>query len=333
KNASIADVAAEISKQTGNIITTQNWGGVRPVTLDVVDQPFWAVLDDACRQAGVLPQSNMPRPNQIGLSLFPDSQYGQDAIYLDHGPIHLHLSQVTHQSFLTFPGKPRDYCTLQLDGLWEPRLNLMCYSTVGVPDTAVDDKGNSLVPPPGSTIGDPRNYYSGAASPDQFLQYPNPAWGNQQISFAVQIAIPPNAGNRIAKISGSFKFWMAENFEPVTVSDTAPPNRNALAFQTLNDGAKVFAWRQQNQVSILIPGDSGSQWSEQPFHRFRLTGKDSAGNIIHFYNSGGGSWSNNVWVGFFNSNNNAGFMNLKVEYADNVKEIDIPYQFANLPLP
>ncbi|HUB25573.1 MAG TPA: hypothetical protein VL992_09085 [Tepidisphaeraceae bacterium] len=331
KNATIASVAAEISKQTGNPITTQNFGyynGVKPVTLNVVNKPFWSVLDDACQQAGLAPQLN-----QKSISLYPNSGYGRDCRIVDSGPIHLCLTQVTHSSYLTFPGQAPDYCVLNFNGMYEPRLDLLYYSTVGFPDKAVDDKGNSLVPPANSPMGDPRNYVYVRQNPNQLMQYPNPNpnYGNQQINFAVQIFVPPDAGHRIAKISGNFKFWMAEKYDSVTVANAPPANRNSVDYQTLDNGARVYAWQQGGNICVMVPHQSSQGWDYSIFQTIRVTFEDASGNVQYAY-SGGGSGDNNTLTGYFYSSSGR-IRNPKVEYPDKIEEIDIPYSFTNLPLP
>jgi len=206
---------------------------------------------------------------------------------------------------------------------------------VAAPDAAVDENGKSLAPAAGMLLGDPQLDIN-ANDPNRYTRAPdqNFGGGDQNFSFDIQLAVPPGAGRRLTKASGVFKFWIAQKYEAVTIAANRSNPANTT-YQTLENGKSVAAWRQGDNAVCVATSMTGGTFDWQAFQRdsvmYRVTGTDPSGNTIHARFGGGGEFDNQHTLTYLFFQENV--TNTKVEVAEQVKEIDEPYQFADLPLP
>lgn len=141
----------ELSAQSKYILEAKLDGATPEpqVTLDLVDQPYWTVLREICRQTGM----GNPRSDRIKLSLSPDPTFASRPA-ADLGPFLITTSRVQQIEAMKFGGavaadtKPIRQLSLQLVTYVDPAVPLFRYCATPEIIEAVDEKGHSLAPPP-----------------------------------------------------------------------------------------------------------------------------------------------------------------------------------------
>lgn len=156
----IRDAVSQLAKASGYKIQIQPGMFIQPiVSVSAVDAPFWQVFDKICAQGGLVLQQHYDASQ--GLIL-----YNQNAIvpFVDYrGPFRLSASGFQFNKSLSFATLPRntvgtgtrsEQLSMSFNVVAEPKLPLLGLGQPKV-TTAVDDQGQSLVPP---LLG--RNYES-----------------------------------------------------------------------------------------------------------------------------------------------------------------------------
>jgi len=200
----LEQVVAEINRQVrGSPISypRENWNNTPgpTVTLHVRRQPLWAVLRSICEQTGTLDIS--PGDNGIRLSLGCGALTRAPAAV--SGPLLIVASRITHQKSVEFTqGAQRssDFA-VHFTALAEPKLKIMPGAASVRLTEAVDDRGNSLLPP-----GSIDETYGGGS----------PFW-----SFQTRLRFPDNPGTQISSIAGQLTFNAASRFESIELTDLA----------------------------------------------------------------------------------------------------------------
>jgi hypothetical protein len=120
------------------------------VSLDVDHRPFWDVMQTLCAQTGLEPAPITRHNRELGLGLTPGDAEWMDKPIALAGPLLIRADRITRISTLQLK-PPRDVArefTISLTVYAEPKLRVLDYSGTLTLDEAVDEKGNSLIPPP-----------------------------------------------------------------------------------------------------------------------------------------------------------------------------------------
>lgn len=201
-DAPLDEVVAEINRQLRGPVVSyprENWNnapGVR-VTLNLRRQPLWRVLRDICAQAGMLDIS----PSDEGIRLSMGCGALTRAPGDVSGPLLIVASRIAHQRTVEFTQgthSTSDF-TVHFSAIAEPKLKVMPGAAMVKLTHAVDDRGNSLLPP-----GHVDETYGGGS----------PFW-----AFQTRLRYPDQPGKVIRRIAGELTFNAASRFEQLELTD------------------------------------------------------------------------------------------------------------------
>lgn len=335
KDASVPQAIEQIVKQSGLAIDASRFTtGSRSVTLDVEDKPFWAVLLDVCEQAnGVL---TARRGGELALVPREGGSYSSslEGVRQASGAFLLVAQQMDHVvDFTRHPDRQAEFSILYTL-LPEPRLFVIAVSGPSIPEEAVDEKGNSLLPPP-----------LAADVPDTYRPstryYP-------YVQSAIHLRIPPGAGRRIARLKGNVSLLLRTKSRLIEIAD--PTKAAEKQFQV--PGAEGVIYPPQirgNYCNVRVRfnrvGLSEEQWkqADRLLVATRIHLIDANG--LEWSDGGGGaSWSNSyreLHPSFSNhiygegpTPKTAGApVKMIVEIPIEAKQINVPYEFKDLPRP
>jgi len=297
----------------------------RRITLLAQQEHFWEVIDDICDQCNgdcsIAGDGGQVEIHTLSAGVRPPACVA--------GPLRFTSGQIEHLDDLT--AADPDYCTVWLTADIEPRVRPLFYVNAVAAGAAEDENGLSLAPPAGASLNDPRQPPN-PLNPDHFAVMPDQHARN--IGFAVRIAVPPTAGRHIAVLQGTLQLWVAdgdETFEfdhPDTTGKTPSP-------ATLPSGMNI-ALRQEGtdtlSLGVLHQGRSDPQWKldELRVQVAQLWIIDSAGNRSSIAPNGGASWGSTEHWCNFSPPQQTGKIVAQIPIP---REIDIPFDFRNLPLP
>jgi hypothetical protein len=130
--------------------------------------PFWKALDRLCVEGNLqynLGMQGTSRSRQPILTLFAGRQAPAGPIS-DHGPFRVQLTNLHYQRHVTFAGGPRpsEQFYMQVQVVAEPRLLISQGGSIRIVE-AMDDRGQSLVPPERETSTRESAYMGMGAGP------------------------------------------------------------------------------------------------------------------------------------------------------------------------
>jgi hypothetical protein len=251
KNTPAMQAFAELAKKSGYTIEPYNSGGgggnqprFANVTVTIDNQPFWAAMREVCTRGNVgLYYYGGEDPDKI--QLMP-SNYGQQ--HMMKAPASIqgpYLTVVTDLRRINTvqmgaPEKTDRKISLQIHTFAEPKARPMQYSYQPTIDEAVDDNGNSMVPP----AGDNRN--------DHMQSSRGISWyGHVQIPYPTT-----NPGKRIVRLRGHIDAKVQLATEPWEIADPLK-----AAEQTRTFGGKKVTFKSFKKAS------SGQYNAEIVYHR------------------------------------------------------------------
>jgi hypothetical protein len=165
----VGQVFEDLAQQTGYRISCQQ-GDRQLVTLQLENVPFWEAVDAVCRQTGMGLQPYTD--GSTSLAFYKVGRYSPHVVYsgpfrLSGGSLHLSrtLDLVQPQQFNPM-NKPRtETLTFMFHAVGEPKAPLMSLGQARVL-VAVDEHGNSLIPPQGRYYeSNYHHYYYGQRNP------------------------------------------------------------------------------------------------------------------------------------------------------------------------
>lgn len=339
KNAAPEEVLNEINRQTGlRFVVNQDYGepNWQPVTLDLQQQPVLEALMQFSAQAGVCPSDNpnysyavsFQGPERISLRPW-SGQRMTIGIWSVSGPFLFVINRIDHTRALTTARglMVPDYFYLDMFCTAEPKVRLL-----GAPqltaEEAVDEKGNSLLV---------SNLFGGGP------RYYNPHYGPQR----VQLAYPPDAGDKIAKLRLAARAAIVKKAEPIEIKTPAqaPRLEKTIAGMRLSLGPGEASGSQVQFRLRLEQGQCNPQlWNalRNAALQLRPTVFDENGAPFRETGWGGGSYQDRVEYTYYYSppmSYGAAGMTapppakLLLELPIEVGEVVVYGEFKDLPLP
>ncbi|MDB5296137.1 MAG: hypothetical protein JWO31_2120, partial [Phycisphaerales bacterium] len=183
--------------------------GRRKVTVAVDRQPFWVAMRELARQTGLEVRDVNGEPRLAPAGGGPGGQAAGRAVVA--GAFLIAANQVSRSRTvdLSADGDPpvQEEFNIQFTAFAEPKLKVLGASSVLKLDEAVDDRGNSLLPPP-----DPA-----AAAADEVG---GPVFGGDgSYSLLGTLRYPAkDAGTRIARLRGSAAFAVQVESEKIDLA-------------------------------------------------------------------------------------------------------------------
>jgi hypothetical protein len=130
-----------------NLLSQKN---MKPVSLDVDHRPFWEVMESLCAQTGLEMTGISRHSREIGLGLIRGNPDWADKPTVFSGPLMIRANSLVRVStaHLKKPVNLTEEFNISLEAFAEPKLRVLDYSSVLKLLEVVDEKGNSLIPPP-----------------------------------------------------------------------------------------------------------------------------------------------------------------------------------------
>lgn len=154
ENASAATVFAEVSRQARGPLPTEPTNllqkTTRRVSLSVDHRPFWEVMLEASRRTGLAPASINRHNRDIGLGLVRDEgNEWPEKLTTISGPLLIRADRLISDRAISFktPDDATRELSISLTVFAEPKLRVLDYSGTLRLDEVVDVHGDSLVPP------------------------------------------------------------------------------------------------------------------------------------------------------------------------------------------
>ncbi len=334
KGASAQDAFAEFARQAGSgfRLVPENLWQTRPFSpadIDIDDQPYWIALRKLCEIYGLQLQNAGDRDLSLVDRTASGGVFGK-APWLVHGPFMVIASAVSRSqsSELNFNQNTSRYCSVQLLVLAEPKLRVLQGSYMASLKEALDENGNSLL--------------AGNA---------NLNFGFQRLSgrcWNLQATLKPAdpLGQRIARLAGSGRYWLqtrSEKNEIVNPSEAiGRPQRVGSRMLTIKD------FKRQGETWQLKIAVSRIEWAGNDLNALQ----DVNGSIVRLLDVDGRALPR---VGGVSSSFTADNMmemlftfgrtgvagveklpdpvRLVLEMATEMKEVEVPFEFTNLPMP
>jgi hypothetical protein len=326
KDATIADVADEVSRALGIKFDTypprnQGLNLNDTYTLSATDRPFWEVFLDLTHQHNLGFYNN---GNQTMLS----GQMGQSyASGSANGPLLILPTNLNRQRSINFqnPNGPIASsetmyfnCTLMLD----PRIRLVKYAQPQFTEV-VDDLGNIL-------FNQPAN-----------MQPTNEIVGGSRIAFQMSMGtslkVPEPRGTKIASAKGVFRAVIQTADEHLDVSDIEKKIGQSFdfggytmrlrSFQITSDNpnspinVNLYINTENSGARVMLPGGGVSQ---PPIINLSLI--DATGKVVYSTTTRGGT-------SLSTSGNMTLPLTMRLSAPSKTKEITIPFELKDLPLP
>jgi hypothetical protein len=284
-----------------------------PLSIAYKDQPFWTVLLDLSNKTGYAPATSYSNRNSL---LLENNSPLLHAPHVIRGPFLLCLTSVRHTSQAGLGVQPA-YQSLAITGqlYWEPTLTPFTCNPLAVVTEATDDLGQSLK----SNVG------------NDFFPSTNPGC-HQSISVALQL--PPRPSHRLVRLRGYFRALHTGSKDDILeISNplTAKPRRMTangipIEFESLTESAGLYTARFVAFGQYKDPRIS---------HRFTpgiIQLLDAKGAKLQ--HAGGGTGSRNDTY-TFSATFAAGATpaRLILNVPTDLKEVRIPFDFQDIPLP
>lgn len=328
KNVLPQAAVAEVAKQAGVTIQTINspQGVMAALTAPRIDvagdgKTFWETLRDICKSGGLMPQVNYQNPKQIQLVPRP-AEATIDYPTVSAGSCFLVLNNVV-STFDADPvalaKEPDRRLDVSLTLFAEPKLSVYRIGSVATIETAVDEKGNSLVKP-----RDPWEDRGGGRS------------SNWMADVNCRLKYPPNVGDRIAKLKGYASVIVAGKNQTIALKNpltlkNADQNVDGQTLRVI--GVRKLSPNQYD-ASFICSFDSLilRDWDD-----FQRVAKLVDRNGKEFQRGGGGYGMNGQktleFSVTFMGEGTSEPAELDVTLPTQVKELRVPFEFTDLPLP
>lgn len=346
-DASLKQVLDELSQQTGLMFRTLEMGRAKdkeekPVTVDVQGKEFWPVLDELSRQMGV---SFQPDHSGSGFQVWP----GRAMVNPEQGsgpqsktPLGaMRVDSVGRSRTLRWSadGKamPNESLSLSLGIRLDPRIRVLGASYQPKLDEAIDNVGYSLAP-------------ARRAVPEGFDMHEGMGFsGGSGRQFNVSLRAPGPQTQRLTRLRGSVRLRVATRSETWEVDvDEDKPRTKTIQRDGAEISLSVGAWRRRGGVYEMelamhqaerIPNAAPNNrrfWGFSTFGNVRLLDAQNR-ELSRGGSSGNGSGTGLEYRMSFSSRggeDDAGqpaklIWTLPTEW----KDVEIPFEFSDIPLP
>ena len=346
KNAPMNLAVGELSRQVGieiNVWPPGNFGNnQKNISIDVDRQPFWEVVRQACAQSEWGPEHYGNGRNSV-LTLTPNGgNWGKRPATMQ-GQFMVMAANVQRHETLDFgdPNNPSRQYSLYVHVCADPKMRIVRANTNLEVSRAVDEKGNSLVVK--------QDGYMGYNSNNQ-----NPWFWELQAPLQLR----PDIGKKLVEFKGVAKFsaqtkterWELDN--PLKIKDAQKKLQNDTITVTVksvaaipnNTGIEVqVGITIKSKVGFNIFGRGGPE-QQNPLTDYNVLQQiikvvDAKGRQFQWGGGGGGgggtSWDYSLNFQPRDANGQQTGEPAKViwELPLEVKEIAVPVEFKDLPLP
>jgi hypothetical protein len=289
--------------------------------VSITRQPFWPAMIDLCKKAQLFPSSEWNAPTQIAFqpagaeqSFGPMKSVGSCLIILDSVTSNFDADLIGAR-------QPTRYLSVQMRLFVEPKLSPYRISSVGNVETAVDENGTNLARQ--------RNQWD-----DRQGGGPQSTWMRE---ITCSLNFPANAGQRIAKLKGYASVAVAGPEQTKKIDDPLKvKNVDNTIDGTLIRMIELRKAGGPNSYYARMAGDVNSPVFRdyEKFNKvvslFDTNGKE--------FDRTGGSWgggrANTFEFGVnFTGKGTSEPKELRVTLPTQIKEIRVPFEFTDLPLP
>ena len=332
KGAKPAEVFAEIARQASaelraspvNLWESKSFPAI---DIDMDRVPFWQAIGNICDKFGLAPQNNMAMEMVIGEKSAGPKLWGEAPSVIS-GPFLVVCASInrSHSIDLNQAKNVRRTCTVQFMIYPEPKMRVLQGTHAVRIEEAVDENGNTLAIP-------------AVLPPDLGFNTNTWPW-NMSASLMPQV----NTGQKITHFRGSGRFVIQTRCEQAEIGDI----QNVRGVSKVVAG-KRFTFkemrRQGNQYVAMITlyraGWAPNEWNYMTYAQQTFRMLDAQGvPLMRLGNgsSGGGPEQMDIDIQFqrqnWNGTENAGEpVKLVWEVPVETKEINVPFEFTDLPLP
>lgn len=340
KNASIDDVIDALTKQTPypvKIWPERGWprNDAKPITLQVQQQPLLSVLAQISHQTPLI-ISNMGA-NDSGITVqgngeFPNREAHSDTFFLGLTSINRNYDI----NLTPTPGteSPNRHFTFSTVIFGDPRLTIIEEPSYLLLTQVTDSNDNSLL------VDSPTNKGK-LGSPTRTTPWINHFW-----NFHTELAYPTNPGTKITSLKGEAHFIVQSRTASVTFTDlkAVGQEQNLEGMQVILENFKGNSKGHLSTSLIFrpkrMPTPNFRKLFESP-RNVQIQLCDDQDRVLATSNgpSGGGSDSERKYeYGFSIQNDNPKIdtptpTKLKISLPTKQKEIILPFEFKDIPIP
>ncbi|MFI5381518.1 MAG: hypothetical protein ACHRHE_19650 [Tepidisphaerales bacterium] len=300
-----------------------------PADVDIEAQPYWVALPELCKTYDVQVQNAGDRDVSVVDKTSQYRLFGK-APRVVHGPFMVIAQSVSRSQWaeLNFNQNVSKHCAVQLIVLAEPKLRVLQGAYVAHIDEAVDENGNSLLMPAAQQI-------------EGVQRLTGCAWNLQA---TLKPADP--LGDRIARLSGTARYWIQTRSEKTEIANLAEAKDRSQQV-----GGRAFVVKELKK--------QGEMWQiKLSFSRFAWGGADMGslqdpnGSTIRLLDADGRTLpriggvatnftADNMMEMLFSFGRPASTAadkvpdpaKLVVEIPTEMKEMTVPFEFTDLPMP
>jgi hypothetical protein len=344
QTGTIYDVLEQIAQQTRTRVGAEHPGifrGDTPIHLDLDRAPMLEALMEVCSQAGLKLVRSEPGdasatadPHSTGQSLsesLPRIVLGQSMSHravgrwCTSGPFEYEVTQIEHGVPLSPSSMNGEFLTISIEAHVEPKLRVFSGPGVFSLEEAVDENGNNLVTPEG-------------------------AWKppSMQDQMAIHMAYPAsNPGHRIVRLRATDHCVIAKTFETVEIplpKDGSPPTQTAGGMliytdtsdqQNGNSGVYMFKLTIHKREGGNIDWPSFTNAAHGIVPRLETADGNVLDPIFHTelqVNSDSIVFTPQWWKRSGNRQESPP-VKIVMDVPIELRSVDVPVQFDNLPLP
>jgi hypothetical protein len=322
----------EIAKQAKVDLNAGNEGGggasgffaqmmSQRMDVSLKNEPFWPAFLGVAKQSNLLPYSEWNQPTRISLRQGGNMSTTRPSKAVGSSLIVLESITSRFDADLTGPRAPTRALNVNLQLYVEPKLKPYRISRVATIETAVDEKGTSLIAPVQPWA-------------DRQGGGPESVWTRD---VDCNLLFPDSAGGRIARLKGYASIAVAGPEKTEKIDD--PMGKKNVDVKI--DGVMVrlveLRKRGGNQYEARMAGDINSPVFKE-YEKFQKILKIVDANGKEFQHSGGS------WGGGRGTTMDFGLMftapdgasepkEARITLPTAMKEIRVPFEFLDLPLP
>lgn len=329
-DALFAQAKSEYATQPSNALTDKD--NIAPVTLKYDKAPFWTVLRDLCKQTGLNLYNTGEATNRLMFSTSGDREW-QSSPSVVSGAFLISARSINfNQSInLARPDDSNTSLSVQFNAYPEPSLRVVRSNYQLKLDEAVDDEGNSLLPPSDNNSG----------------------WNSgRQSVWNFQSPLDPKAatGNKITKLRGTATFGAIAESVRIEVPDAmnvkdfkqkAGQVQVAIKDLKKRDGGGNSYEQYTLRIAITRPPRNNDNemfnYGPQGLRVLDAKGRELSGQG---YSGGGGGPEGHEYTMTFGRYSRGGDGEkpgvpdkIVWEIPTKIVDVKVPFEFKDLPLP
>lgn len=300
------------------------------ISVNVDHRPFWEVVNLLGQQTGLFPLQESGGSGKLTLQSAGKSRCTYPVAF--GGPCMFRAELFSHTRMVEYiSGEPRiDNTSMNLGVFIDPKIKVTKFSQFVVVDSAEDDLGQSMLPDPARR----QNYFGGQMS------LASHAW-----DASAMLKYPAKPGKKIARLKGHVTFDVQVKSEMLTIPNLLTAKEVTITaghyVMTVHNTTKEGTGSGENgnyQVKFTASRDASV---EGPFNYWELINyiqvQDAQGHALTNLGIGSGRIEKNTaeLTARFQSVGKAigAPATLLWEAITESKELSVPFEFKDLPLP